>query len=237
MATSLVRNYTQQTLANNTTTGSCRLEFIPEESLGPSLLICTDAADISALTSNLVSGMGFINAYSTNYTAAFRLVSCGLRISYIGSTLNAKGWVDVSYSYGSQRANTTAYVIGSTALLALTDDNVTKGEGHYCGRAFDGVELNYFPKDLADLEFSSGSDAQVGGFEVLNQVWSIYFTGLPAETSVLRCEMVRYWEYLPSPAYMDLLSPVIVNANPSDIAVAMKNTNKKADSLDSVARD
>lgn len=177
------------------------------------LWINTAATLTGAATGNAstASRVNFLNVSGT--LNAYRLVSATILVTYIGSIDAHAGVIG-----GGIDINIASSAGGEdTSLTNFT--NVDDKMFSYQSLPFNGLKLNYFPKDYADLNFYKIPD-NTAATQLNSQGLSswikliVYGQNLPSGSSI-RIDLYRNFEAIPASSFSDMVSAQLpIQKNP-----------------------
>lgn len=190
------------------TSGNFQIQYIPQALFDDSTLttvgsiwVCEDASlnGSTAVTVDKYTLNKSDYLLLQNAVQVYRLVSCTILANYIGSIDQHSGVLggSVDISYLSTNTPDVQY-----SVFSNNDDKMFAVQTI----PFNGMKLNYFPKDYVDLNFIRVNNATIN---LANQGIPthirliLYGQNLPKESSI-RIEIIRNFEAVASSGFIDL---------------------------------
>lgn len=158
---------------------------------------------------NVIADANTKHVYADNcydYFDECALRAAVIRVYYIGSALEKKGYMCGAIDYGQDIKTLWQTSSGQVAWNTTQIEN-----GHYkrFGDPDSGMRFIWYPKDEEDLEFYTAEQAKADNYQKMQQVILMYGVNL-ADDATLRVDIVRHIEGLPKHnvrAYMQMRRP------------------------------
>ena len=192
------------------------------------------AATLTGATTGVASTSSRANFLNVQNTLnAYRLVSATMIVTYIGSVDAHSGilggGIDINIATSS----------GSDDTSLTNFSNVDDKMFSYQSIPFNGLKLNYFPKDYADLNMyripADTATSQLSAQGLPSWIKLIVYGQNLAGGSSIRIDFYRNWEAVPATAFSDIVSAqlptqkeALYNKNqeePLDVAKKMVSLN------------
>lgn len=207
--------------------GNFQLQYIPQALFDDqtlttvgSIWVCEDAtlSGVTAVTVDKYTLNKIDYLLLKDAVQVYRLVSCTILATYIGSIDQHSGIlggaVDISY------VNTNTADV-QYSIFSNTDDKMFAIQTI----PFNGLKLNYFPKDYVDFNFIRVNNATVSlsnqGVPTHTRL-IMYGQNLPRESSI-RIEIIRNFEAIAASGFIDLTGTNSVVADSTKIDSDEKN--------------